>query len=532
MMRTGQIVLGLILVASACAWGDETAMQGVGGAISAMKEHPSVVMEKMLVDADVYPKLAKVQCEFTFWNTGKATQVLMGFPEGGNSEAQGKGKQPTGFLSFVTLVDGRVAATRIRGYQEDEAGNWNRWRLTRVPFAAGQRRLVGVRYTSRMGESEIEDRKGEFFDYLVHTGASWKGRIGFGRVRMRLHYDPTLGEFSVGPRLLDRSKQSIYYTRTDNEVEWTRKDFEPTEQDDVTAFYHPATLKVVVGSEIFTERFRIDRYVRRGRLMVPAHHMKEWLGAAVEIEPPQVTLTRGRGAIALSSGKFALRPIGRDERFPPVEDVAHAEVLVPLRRVAEALGANVVYEANRRVVRITYPLQQAVERAFGPSHEWPFASQVFNTLETLSSDCPGWAPPETEDYDQEAAEHWSRESPHEPWLCQGDFDGDGATDIALLLRRGPQFGLAVIEDHSAARKGFVFRWLDKPVDISSGLSGKIKTFLRVRRPERVDYFRGDLEPTYLDLKHDGVEIVYLEAAARLYYWDSAGGRYVRVQTAD
>ena len=88
---------------------DGAAMQGVGGTVALMKEHPSVVMERMLVDADVDPKLAKMQCEFTFRNTGRATRVLMGFPESGNSEAPGKGKQPPGFLTFAAVVGGRTS---------------------------------------------------------------------------------------------------------------------------------------------------------------------------------------------------------------------------------------------------------------------------------------------------------------------------------------------------------------------------------------------------------------------------------------
>src|SRR5512136_81971 len=117
-----------LLCSTSWGYADGAAMQGVGGALQPMKEHPSVVMEKMLIDVDVNPEQAKVRCQFTFRNTGPATQVLIGFPESGNIGAEGKDKQPQGFTEFSAKLDGHTVKTKIEGYHEDEDDNWERWR--------------------------------------------------------------------------------------------------------------------------------------------------------------------------------------------------------------------------------------------------------------------------------------------------------------------------------------------------------------------------------------------------------------------
>ena len=48
----------LIFAASALALADEAAIQGIGGAIRPMREHPSVAMERMEVNADIWPRYA------------------------------------------------------------------------------------------------------------------------------------------------------------------------------------------------------------------------------------------------------------------------------------------------------------------------------------------------------------------------------------------------------------------------------------------------------------------------------------------
>ena len=80
MSRTVLILFVLTLLVSAAAFADDGAVQGVGGAIRAMKEHPSVLMETMAVAIQVNSEReARVDCHFVFRNTGPATTVRMGY---------------------------------------------------------------------------------------------------------------------------------------------------------------------------------------------------------------------------------------------------------------------------------------------------------------------------------------------------------------------------------------------------------------------------------------------------------------------
>ena len=110
MMKAGHLLVFLLFTLAAPALANDTAIQGVGGAVSAMEEHPSVVMEEMEVAIDLYPERAEVECAYLFRNTGPAVTVQMGFPEAGNRTE--KGTRPKGFTAFRTTVDGEVAAAR------------------------------------------------------------------------------------------------------------------------------------------------------------------------------------------------------------------------------------------------------------------------------------------------------------------------------------------------------------------------------------------------------------------------------------
>jgi hypothetical protein len=68
---------------SVFGWCDDTAVVGISGAIQPMKSHPSVVLRSQVIKIKLSPKYADVDCTFVLHNTGKATSVLIGFPEEG-----------------------------------------------------------------------------------------------------------------------------------------------------------------------------------------------------------------------------------------------------------------------------------------------------------------------------------------------------------------------------------------------------------------------------------------------------------------
>jgi len=140
------VALLLLSLAPACA--NDTAIWGVGGAIRPMQEHPSIAMEKMDLRIHIYRETGRAECHYVFHNTGSATTVRMGFPETVGPVRKGR---RIGFLRFSTTVDGRPVPARIEGGLVEGPVHTSRWRVKTVRFEAGQRRRVGVSYTSALG---------------------------------------------------------------------------------------------------------------------------------------------------------------------------------------------------------------------------------------------------------------------------------------------------------------------------------------------------------------------------------------------
>ena len=228
MSRTVLILFVLTLLVSAAAFADDGAVQGVGGAIRAMKEHPSVLMETMAVAIQVNPEReARVDCHFVFRNTGPATTVRMGFPE----SAQGYGtdvRHPRGFTSFATWVDGRRVQAKIEGFKaEREIGLWSRWRVKAVRFATGQTRRVRVQYTAPLGQVSDGSR---FFNYRIGTGGSWKGPIGYARLRVYPQYQPHKWKLGADER---------HRALTESPFTWTAAALDPAPHESLRVAFDP-----------------------------------------------------------------------------------------------------------------------------------------------------------------------------------------------------------------------------------------------------------------------------------------------------
>jgi len=226
-MKLRLLLALLVACASAAVLADDGAIEGVGGAIELLDEHPSVVMQKMDVAIDLYEARGLVDCIFVFHNTGEAADVRMGFPESGGG-VDVDPHNPHGFTHFATWVDGKQVPTKIEGMETGVHTFWRRWRTKTVHFDAGQTRTVRVKYQPGIGAVSTGER---YLTYEVHTGASWKGPIGLARVRLNLHYDPSRGCFSFSDRFLPKGP---------NRFEWIERDFEPTRTDNIDVIYHPS----------------------------------------------------------------------------------------------------------------------------------------------------------------------------------------------------------------------------------------------------------------------------------------------------
>lgn len=114
--------------------------------------------------------------------------------------------------------------------------------------------------------------------------------------------------------------------------------------------YSPANAKVLLNGVQLV--FDQEPIVFNDRILVPIRTIAESLGATVEWQDPNVNIRKGTTEIVLSvDSKTALR--NRKIFFmeqPPV--VINGRTMVSLRFIAEALGANVTWDENNRTVTI------------------------------------------------------------------------------------------------------------------------------------------------------------------------------------
>lgn len=141
------------------------------------------------VTVTVSAACSRVDCRFTFKNTGPGTTVLMGFPESKPPPDREGFGDDTALHDFQTFIDGRqVPVKKEKGdTQEDKkaaeaADNHPYWWTWEVPFKAGETREVGNTYwVKNHNWSNGQVMAG----YILATGSSWKGPIGRARVVFR-----------------------------------------------------------------------------------------------------------------------------------------------------------------------------------------------------------------------------------------------------------------------------------------------------------------------------------------------------------
>ena len=94
---------------------------------------------------------------------------------------------------------------------------------------------------------------------------------------------------------------------------------------------------------------------RAGRVYVPLRGVFEHLGASVVYENGQINATRGSTTVQLNIGSTTAIVNGQQTALDSPPFLIGARTLVPLRFVAQALGANVDYNNSNQTVAITAP---------------------------------------------------------------------------------------------------------------------------------------------------------------------------------
>ncbi len=508
----------LVLMVSLAAFplaADDTAVQGSGGVIQPMAEHPSIVMQDMDVHIGITFDHALVNCTFIFRNEGAETTVKMGFPERGILTADST--SPRGFTTFRTWVDGREVYARIEGLKTYPEGAWRRWRTKTVHFEAGQTRRVEVEYQTPLGEVSDGSR---LFEYEVQSGGSWKGPIEHVSIHLYLSPDRQGGTYTVPVRFAPAGEDAYL---------WTASNLEPTAQHDVKIVYHPPRLRLVGGDGLVERSLPLTPYFTQRPIHVPVTSLAALLGAEFTQDHRSATLVYGTHTVTVRIGSQWADLDGRRQRLVMQVRRERGAVVVPIMLTMMLMQSDADFDTDwkHHTFRFTLPIHRALTDCLG-------RERARAALKLLRETRPGWGPVEKYCYTKDALDFSHREGLPAPWYCCGDFNGDGFSDIALLLCKGEEIGVALVE--SVNDRSFRFRWLQKPFASKPLVEHHVSTVLRARHPGIVRHWlegpEGSASPEgRLDLEHDAIEVIG-EKAAVIYYLDENAGDYRQVVTGD
>lgn len=245
-------VLGFTVVAGMAAAND--GWVGNGGSPKLMAPHPTVRMLREKVRIHVAKDKITVEAEFWFRNGGPTTSTNVGFPD----ESSDPDGQPV-LKNFRSWIDGKPVKTAFRSSEND--GDWH---VKRVTFPKGKIVHIRDRYVTNIGVGRLgfKETFANYVSYVVHTGSSWKGTIGETDLKVTIDpslprprrlmpdktYDAILKDPNPTKRIpafIRRHRNTVFYRgigtpkRNGRELIFNRKDWRPTEEDDLFLTLNP-----------------------------------------------------------------------------------------------------------------------------------------------------------------------------------------------------------------------------------------------------------------------------------------------------
>jgi hypothetical protein len=347
-----QCIWAALIALSMSGWCNDSAVVGIGGVIKPMENHPSIVLRSHVVKVKITPEYADVDCTFVLHNTGKATRVLIGFPESGGGDIV---VPKMGFRYFRSYVDGKRVQVRVQEQRRDvDPGGYFRWYLKRVRFGAGQTRVIRNVYRAPLGAISTGHN---FFDYILTTGASWKGKIGRSDI---------IVELSGLEHVVDLEIRPEGYRRVGNRIVWRLENYEPKENIFIMFFQH-YRLYADIGESRIVSR---DALIRpQGTLMIDADWFRSIRGVRVAWDgaTQRVTIAdsvSGRQIVMRVGDRWAIVN-GQRVQLPVAPSWYHGwgrrVVRVPLRSVVEALGGQVAFKCESATVEVQFPNRPRAE---------------------------------------------------------------------------------------------------------------------------------------------------------------------------
>lgn len=207
---------------------DDGGIISVGGTVRLLQDQGNVRMVSEKVVAVVNRDSAIVNCIFVLKNEGPADSVWIGFPDeaSGPDESMGYDEYSGPMPPFRSWVDGKEVACKPMPDADDTTyrSDSRFWWTKRVYFPAGATRTVRDRYVGGIG---IDVAGHQWFEYILWSGASWKGPIGSGEIEVHLK--------GIPPSWITRTSPPA--RRRGNTLFWSFRDLEPVRDQDPDAGY-------------------------------------------------------------------------------------------------------------------------------------------------------------------------------------------------------------------------------------------------------------------------------------------------------
>jgi hypothetical protein len=128
------------------------------------------------------------------------------------------------------------------------------------------------------------------------------------------------------------------------------------------AYGMPQTIKLTIGNPnmvVNVDNYKLDAapYIKNSRTMVPVRAVAEGLGAQVNWDDINrvVTITLGNHTIKLTVGSNEAIVDGQTMMLDAPAEIVSSRTFVPVRFITEAFGCTVQWNSKSREVTITYP---------------------------------------------------------------------------------------------------------------------------------------------------------------------------------
>ena len=186
MKRSILLFILILFCSTRNTYADDAVLGGSGQTVYPIFD-TSVKMMSEQVDIHVKDGKSYVQCTFLFHNTGETEKVQMGFPAYGTlppREDRQAFDDDVGLYDFKSYIEGREVKTEIRKGLQQEGHNLDplyfpNWYVWEMEIKKGESKRVVNSYWMH---NTYDSMGGEMIQYVLKTGATWKGEIEYGKI--------------------------------------------------------------------------------------------------------------------------------------------------------------------------------------------------------------------------------------------------------------------------------------------------------------------------------------------------------------